>query len=1212
MIYKIASQPAFGAPSASVFGGSNTQQPNAFGSNPSGGFGSTGMFAANPSGAQTSQQINNGTGNPVFQETPDKENASSAVMSKFQSISAMQAYLNWSFEELRCQDYLTNKKFASAAGGSGFGQTGQTTGSLFGMNKPATGSAFGASATPAAPAASGFFGSSGAAATQPAFGATAPVSSAFGAPAATNTSAFGSTGAFGAANKPATGFSFGGQSTGAIGAPPATSATSAFGSALGQPQQQQSAFGQPPQAIGGFGKPNAPLFGAPTNTQPSLFGQPAATQQPGATPAPLFGSGAAATGQTNFFGANKPLFGSAGASTTPAAPTFGALPTTTAMAAPNTFGSGGFLSQPQQTTQPGLFGSTPAPSTGLFGSTAAAPGTSLFGATTTASTLPTFGAPKFQTLGGPAVTTAAAPSLGLGSTNLFGAANTTNSLFGGGATAGASLFGAAQAPALNPLPGTVTPGGGLQAKIDRNPYGFNPLLQPSPPAASQTPVLFATPSDKKKPATPSSLKVTPRSAGKIKLRGVAPSGQPVGPSLTDRSRTTATPAKHSGVKPLQLSETSPRDPLTLGLDPRFTPRRNVKRLVIDDASDLAPPTVADSSLGASDSLRRGTVSFDPTLEEAAESSLAFSAVPLNDSRISSSNGSILRDLSDYAPSPAKSTSTSVGPRTPRQTSSPAPSFHSSPRQRQTDYIMDPPFQELLLLSDEELRSVSGFSVSLPSIGSVKFLEPVDLLDASPTGSRSGIHEIPGVVVILEPKLCTVYPDESVKPPVGFGVNVPAEINLLNCWPVDKATRQPITDESDPRHDRHMKKLENMPETKWLGFHNPTGTWRFRVEHFSRYGLLDDEEDEEAGVSGSQNIAPVNSSNNNPLNSASRLQERVRRVRILEPLQEDNESSNDNVMVETSEVQDSFLYLRDPTQSKQAVESLNNSRHALGFRAPEDDDDDNIEEEEGVFEEDFIDEEIADASFDEDSEHQTQSAPEDESERGGEISDASSSGVYASERPAVPKLASEIRPPISAIDASASRFKRMETARRVQSMKASLFRSSESFAATRSDAINTPSAPILPSINRSYNGDGFANQEKRARPIESGQSDAPVVSRSHFGRVFINVPAVEQSVPDIGQSIQKQQSPAPESVSSPKKYHRADKQMAEATMSDASVEDAPRVQLSKAYLKVLPPYEKSIACRKEPELVDASVFMGRSFRVGWGPNNQFLIVGQRSV
>jgi hypothetical protein len=71
--------------------------------------------------------------------------------------------------------------------------------------------------------------------------------------------------------------------------------------------------------------------------------------------------------------------------------------------------------------------------------------------------------------------------------------------------------------------------------------------------------------------------------------------------------------------------------------------------------------------------------------------------------------------------------------------------------------------------------------------------------------------------------------------------------LSGCWPKDKSTGQIIDNESDPRFDRHVNKLRGMQDTTFLGFEVVTGTWKFRVEHFSRYGLLDDsDEDEEPG------------------------------------------------------------------------------------------------------------------------------------------------------------------------------------------------------------------------------------------------------------------------------------------------------------------------------------------------------------------------------
>ncbi|KAJ2463190.1 hypothetical protein GGI02_005294, partial [Coemansia sp. RSA 2322] len=94
-----------------------------------------------------------------------------------------------------------------------------------------------------------------------------------------------------------------------------------------------------------------------------------------------------------------------------------------------------------------------------------------------------------------------------------------------------------------------------------------------------------------------------------------------------------------------------------------------------------------------------------------------------------------------------------------------------------------------------------------------------------------------------------YPDESNKPARGLGLNVPANISLHDCWPVERATGARITRMDDPRVRKHIRRLRRIDETEFIDFVN--GTWVFRVEHFSRYGLDDNnassDDDEEYEV-----------------------------------------------------------------------------------------------------------------------------------------------------------------------------------------------------------------------------------------------------------------------------------------------------------------------------------------------------------------------------
>jgi nuclear pore complex protein Nup98-Nup96 len=113
---------------------------------------------------------------------------------------------------------------------------------------------------------------------------------------------------------------------------------------------------------------------------------------------------------------------------------------------------------------------------------------------------------------------------------------------------------------------------------------------------------------------------------------------------------------------------------------------------------------------------------------------------------------------------------------------------------------------------------------------VRFNQPVDLSQV-----RS-IPDIPGTIVVFELKICTVYPDESIKPPVGRGLNVPATITLEKCWPVSKETRRPILDVENPRFIAHVERLKRQPDTEFIDYIADTGSWIFKVTHFSSYSV----------------------------------------------------------------------------------------------------------------------------------------------------------------------------------------------------------------------------------------------------------------------------------------------------------------------------------------------------------------------------------------
>ncbi|KAJ3129772.1 hypothetical protein HK098_000141 [Nowakowskiella sp. JEL0407] len=776
-----SSQPttsAFGATSsAPAFGSANT----GFGSNTTtGGFG----FGANNTagsgwqGAATNDPGANGTGNPPFrttQETPENGSRPGAAANMMHSISAMPEYMKYSFEELRCRDYELGKKYAgsgatsNAFGATGFGTATNTTGGFgaFG-SKPATTSAFG----------TGAFGSTTTTAA-PAFG--------FGSATTTNTN----TGLFGS-----------------------TTTTSAplFGS---------TATTAPSTGFGGFGNTGGN----------SIFGKPATT----AAPSTGFGFGTTATTQasTGFGAFNKPAtttpaFGGFGTSTVPAFGSTTSAPATSGFAATTTTntGFGGFGTQ---TTQPstGLFGSQPATSTGFsFGGG----GGTGFGATQPAT------GGLFSGIGNNA-----APTLGFGATTSqpakpggfsFGAtstANTGTTTFGTGLGTGlgASTFGTT-APGLGTagfgFNSSVAPQNALYASIDKLPYGYNPLFNvttqaqqpPKQPGQQTQPGLVpVTPTSTKKPALTPMYKITPRTSTKVKLRGYA------SPTVS-KSTPSAAAAGH-------IFDGSSRDDVLLGFSPagsQFVPRKNIKNLDLsapDLEDDLPPVGTSGSDKGKNKvdemfAVNKATLpkapAFDPEREEAVNSVIDKSGL--------------------YTPTKI-ATPQSVGS-TSGRTPSPQRSVTSSPRViSPSEYILSPPMEQLMKYSDKSLKAVEDFTVSVPGVGSIKFLQPVDLIKASPTGDKSGIKLIPGHTIIIKQAMVEVYPEENYEdeqvPPIGFGLNVPAEIELDGCWAIDKVTKKPIKDESDPRFEMRVQFLAEREDTEFRGFHRDTGKWKFRVKHF---------------------------------------------------------------------------------------------------------------------------------------------------------------------------------------------------------------------------------------------------------------------------------------------------------------------------------------------------------------------------------------------
>ncbi|GMI76538.1 DRACULA2 [Hibiscus trionum] len=165
-----------------------------------------------------------------------------------------------------------------------------------------------------------------------------------------------------------------------------------------------------------------------------------------------------------------------------------------------------------------------------------------------------------------------------------------------------------------------------------------------------------------------------------------------------------------------------------------------------------------------------------------------------------------------------------------------------PKLRRSDYYTEPRIQELAAKERAELgycRRVKDFVVGRHGYGSIKFLGETDV-------RRLDLESL----VQFNNREVIVYMDDSKKPPVGQGLNKPAEVTLLNIKCFDKRTRQQYTE--GPKVEKYKDMLKKKAEdqgAEFLSYDPLKGEWKFRVNHFSKYMLEEEDEEEMCAVAG---------------------------------------------------------------------------------------------------------------------------------------------------------------------------------------------------------------------------------------------------------------------------------------------------------------------------------------------------------------------------
>uniref|UniRef100_A0A452TLN4 Nuclear pore complex protein Nup98-Nup96 n=1 Tax=Ursus maritimus TaxID=29073 RepID=A0A452TLN4_URSMA len=719
-----------------------------------------------------------------------KAGVSTNISTKHQCITAMKEYESKSLEELRLEDYQANRKGPQNQVGAG------TTAGLFGSS-PATSSA------------TGLFSSS---TTNSGF-AYGQNKTAFG----TSTTGFGTNpgGLFGQQNQQTTslfskpfgqatttqntGFSFGNTST------------------LGQPStNSMGLFGvtQASQPGGLFGTATNTSTGTAFGTGTGLFGQP--NTGFGAVGSTLFGNNKLTTFGTSTTSA--PSFG------TTSGGLFGNKPTLTLGTNTNTsnFGFG------TNTSGSSIFGSKPGPGTlgtGLgagFGTALGAGQASLFGNNQ----------PK---IGGP---------LGTGA---FGAPgfNTTTATLG---------FGAPQAPvALTDPNASAAQQAVLQQHINSltySPFGDSPLFRNpmSDPKKKEERLKPTNPAAQKALTTPTHYKLTPRPATRVRPKAL---------------QTTGTAKSH-------LFDGLDDDEPSLA-NGAFMPKKSIKKLVLKNLnnSNLFSPVNRDSEDLASPS---------DYPENGERFSFLSKPVDENHQQDGDDDSLVSRFYTNPIAKPIPQTPESAGNkhnssssvddtivalnmraalRNGLEGSSEETSFHEESLQDDREeienntyhmhpagiiltkvgYYTIPSMDDLAKITNEKGECiVSDFTIGRKGYGSIYFEGDVNLTNLN-------LDDI----VHIRRKEVIVYLDDNQKPPVGEGLNRKAEVTLDGVWPTDKTSRCLIKSPdrlADINYEGRLEAVSRKQGAQFKEYRPETGSWVFKVSHFSKYGLQDSDEEEE--------------------------------------------------------------------------------------------------------------------------------------------------------------------------------------------------------------------------------------------------------------------------------------------------------------------------------------------------------------------------------
>jgi nuclear pore complex protein Nup98-Nup96 len=452
----------------------------------------------------------------------------------------------------------------------------------------------------------------------------------------------------------------------------------------------------------------------------------------------------------------------------------------------------------------GGFGAAPAPSAGLFGAPPApAPASGgLFGA-----------APAPSLFGTPAP----APATG----GLFGAPAAAPAMYAQPQVAthyAAPPLGAVMPPAANEIMASQL--AALDSKRKEMEQNDNFRNRPSE-SSSVTAISLSERESRRNmigPATPariSSYRASPMSNAKLRPRGFA----------SPQSDATLTNIPQSlsklgtGGRPMAAPETvaaSSSTRLIIAPSPRpklkLTLGGGEKRTVKSAAS-----TIARNINGG---LGLGSVQNEPFMDSPQGVSTP-KATPMNGSSNTTQNGGLNRAQQYYQQiidSPDNAAGTPGSSK--KQTGVPTLSKEG--------YACRPSIATLQAMDPADLAAVSNFSVMRKGVGKVAWEGAVDVRGANLDR-----------IIAIDPKSVSIYTEEEEegrKPEVGTKLNRSAILTLENVFPPDPSAPEKFV----KKVTRQTMKMD----AELISYDPSSGEWILRVQHFSRYALDDDSDDDE--------------------------------------------------------------------------------------------------------------------------------------------------------------------------------------------------------------------------------------------------------------------------------------------------------------------------------------------------------------------------------